>query len=177
MHNWEDKTMHAMRRKDRQITDLEAIRAILDGEDVLHLAMCDENTPYVVPMSYGYELSEDGKLILYLHCASEGRKLEMLRKNPNVCFEVSRKIKLVYNEKMGSCTAKYRSVIGSGKAILEESAEEKLRSLDALMKQAGHAEHPPYEEKLLAITRTLRIEADEYTAKSNLLPGEEGYPA
>ena len=39
--------MHAMRRKDRQITDLDSIRAILNAEDVLHLALCDENMPYV----------------------------------------------------------------------------------------------------------------------------------
>lgn len=168
--------MHKMRRSDRQITDIHAIRTILDGEDVLHLAMCENNMPYVVPMSYGYELTDEGKLTFYLHCAGEGRKLDLLRSNPKVCFEVSRKVCLVYNKKMGSCTAKYRSVIGSGKAIIEEDAQDRLRSLDALMRQAGHAEHPPYEEKLLAMTRTLRIEVEEYTAKSNIAPDEEGYP-
>lgn len=168
--------MHPMRRTDRQITELSAIRAILEGEDVLHLAMCDNNTPYIVPMSYGFDLTDEGKLTFYLHCAGDGRKLDLLRQNPNVCFEVSRKVRLVYNEKMGSCTAKYRSVIGVGRAVIEDSAGEKLRSLDALMRQAGHADHPPYEEKLLAMTRTLRIEVEEYTAKSNIAPDEEGYP-
>ena len=71
--------MHAMRRKDRQITDLHAIRTILDGEDVLHLGLCDGNIPYVVPMSYGYEMTDDGRLTLHLHCAGEGRKLELAR--------------------------------------------------------------------------------------------------
>lgn len=168
--------MHPMRRTDRQVTNLSAIRAILEGEDVLHLAMCDGSIPYIVPMSYGFDLTDDGRLTIYLHCAGEGRKLDLLRNNPNVCFEVSRKERLVYNEKMGSCTAKYRSVIGIGKVVIEDSPEEKLCSLDALMRQAGHTEHPPYKEKLLAMTRTLRIEVEEYTAKCNIAPGEEGYP-
>ena len=54
-----------MRRKDRQITDLEAIRAILDKAKVLHLAMIDGARPYVVPMNYGYALAA-GRLTLYL---------------------------------------------------------------------------------------------------------------
>ena len=167
--------MHAMRRKDRQITDTLAIRAILEGEDVLHLGLCDGGIPYVVPMSYGYTMTEDGRLTLHLHCADEGRKLDILRKNPHVCFEISRKVRIAYDEKTGSCTAKYRSVIGSGKAIIEEDAQDKLCSLHALMKQAGHTEYPPFGEKLLAMTATVRIEAEEYTAKSNIAPGEEGY--
>ena len=127
-------------------------------------------------MSYGYEMAPDGKLTLHLHCAGEGRKLETLRKNPNVCFEISRKVRLVYNEMTGSCTAKYRSIIGSGKAILESDAQDKLRSLEALMRQAGHKDHPPFDEKLLAMTATVRIDVTEYAAKSNIAPGEEGYP-
>jgi len=166
--------MHAMRRKYRQITDTKAISVILDAEDVLHLGLCDGGMPYVVPMSYGYEMTDDGRLTLHLHCAGEGRKLELLRKNPHVCFEISRKVRLAYDAETGSCTAKYFSVIGSGKAIIEEDAQDKLRSLHALMRQAGHADYPPFGEKLLNMTTTVRIEAEEYTAKSNIAPGEEG---
>lgn len=165
-----------MRRKDRQITDLKVIRAILDGEDVLHLALCANNTPYVVPLSYGYEMTDDGKLTLHLHCAGEGRKLDILRENPHVCFEVSRKVRLEYDALTGSCTAKYRSLIGCGRAIIEEDMQDKLRSLQALMRQAGHEKHPDFDEALLKRTTTVRIEADTYTAKSNIAPGEDGYP-
>ena len=141
---------------------------------MLHLGLSDGSTPYVVPMSYGYELTADGKLTLHLHCAGEGRKLEILRKNPHVCFEISRKVRLAYDEMTGSCTAKYRSVIGSGRAVIETDVQDKLRSLEALMRQAGHTDHPPFDEKLLNMTTTIRIEAAEYAAKSNIAPGEEG---
>ena len=165
--------MHPMRRKDRQITDLTAIDALLQSEDVLHLALCDDGKPYVVPMSYGYTLTDNSKLTLHLHCASAGRKLDILRRNPAVCFEISRKVKLEYDEVTGGCTAKYRSLIGSGVAVIEEDPSDKLRSLHALMRQAGHENYPPFDEALLARTVTLRIEAEEYAAKSNIAPGEE----
>ena len=165
--------MHPMRRKDRQITDLAAIRALLQSEDVLHLALCADGKPYVVPMSYGFTLRNDGKLTLHLHCAREGRKLDILRKNPAVGFEISRKVRLAYDEATGSCTAKYRSLIGSGTVVMEEEAADKLTSLHALMRQAGHENYPPFDEALLARTLTLRIEAEEYAAKSNLSPDEE----
>lgn len=168
--------MHPMRRADRQITDLAAIRAILDGEDVVHLALCADNTPYVVPMNYGYALTDGGKLTLHLHCAGQGRKMELLRRNPRVCFEISRCVRLDYDEKTGRCTAKYRSLIGSGKAVIETDAQEKLRSLEAIMRKAGHADHPPFEEALLLRTVTVRIEAEEYAAKCSIAPGQEGYP-
>lgn len=63
-----------MRRADRQVTDLSAIRAILQSEMHLHLGMCDGEQPYIVPMDYGYELTDSGVLTLYLHCADEGKK-------------------------------------------------------------------------------------------------------
>ena len=76
-----------MRRKDREITDIRTITAILDRCKTACIAMTDGNLPYVVPLSYGYEI-EEYTLILYFHCAREGRKLDMLKSNNNVCFTV-----------------------------------------------------------------------------------------
>ena len=72
-----------MRRSDREIRDRSSIDGILHAASVCHLALCDGDRPYVVPMSYGY----DGDR-LYFHCASEGRKLDVVRRNPNACFAV-----------------------------------------------------------------------------------------
>ena len=76
-----------MRRKDREITDPEQIRAILGRARVLHLGLYDGEYPYVVPMHYGFTF-EDGKLTLYTHCAKEGRKLELLRRDARVFVEI-----------------------------------------------------------------------------------------
>ena len=164
-----------MRRSDRQITDLAAIRTILQGEDHLHLGLCDGNMPYVVPMSYGYELTDEGRLTFYLHCANEGEKLALIRKNPNVCFEVSRKVRTVPSDTTDSWTAKYRSVIGQGRAVIETGREEKERALMALLRHAGYQGPAEFNGAVVDRIVTLRIEVEHYTAKSNIKPGEEGY--
>lgn len=84
-----------MRREDRSVTELDGIEAILKECRTCHLAMVDEGKPYVVPLSYGYQLNEDGTLTLYFHSAKEGRKLDILRKNNLVCFEISREGELM----------------------------------------------------------------------------------
>ena len=106
-----------MRRKDRQITEIEAIRAILDKAKVLHLAMIDGDRPYVVPLNYGYTL-ENGALTLYLHSAREGRKLDVLRQNDRVAFVLETNVSQVSG---GDIPCKYgeayASVMGEGKAV------------------------------------------------------------
>ena len=71
--------MQGMTKRERQITDPEQIRHILDTAKVLHLGLAVNDEPYVVPMNYGYT-EEDGKLVLYLHSALRGKKLDMIEK-------------------------------------------------------------------------------------------------
>jgi uncharacterized protein len=73
-----------VRRKDREITDSLQIIDILQKADVCRIAMCHNNVPYVVTMNFG--LGRDGFSPLYFHCASEGKKIDILRKNNLVCF-------------------------------------------------------------------------------------------
>lgn len=75
-----------MRRKDREITDICAILDLVSECKVCRLAMTDGGVPYIVPLNYGYEYA-DGALTFYFHSAKEGRKLEILKKNPTVCLE------------------------------------------------------------------------------------------
>ena len=72
-------------RRELQITDINEIKEILDKGTVLHLGLVDGDEPYVVPMNYGYTLV-DGKLTIYLHGATAGRKLDIMRVNPKIFF-------------------------------------------------------------------------------------------
>ncbi len=58
------------------------IEALLTAEVFGHLGCCDDGKPYVVPMAYVFHDNT-----LYGQ-TTEGRKVEMLRKNPLVCFQV-----------------------------------------------------------------------------------------
>ena len=79
--------MQGMTKRELQITDENQIRNILNKAKVLHLGLAVDNEPYVVPMNYGYTM-EDGKLVLYLHSAVRGKKLDMIRANCKVFFEL-----------------------------------------------------------------------------------------
>ncbi|MHC4124090.1 MAG: pyridoxamine 5'-phosphate oxidase family protein [Planctomycetota bacterium] len=67
-----------MRKKDKQINDPAEIEDTL----ICRLAFCDNNQPYIVPLCFGHKDNA-----LYFHCAAEGKKLDILRKNNNVCFQ------------------------------------------------------------------------------------------
>ena len=154
-----------MRRKDRQITEIESIRAILDKAKVLHLAMIDGARPYVVPMNYGYALA-DGRLTLYLHSAKEGRKLDVLQNNDRVAFVLETNVSQVSG---GDIPCKYSeayaSVMGEGTAVLLDDPVQKIEALQILMKtQTGRefAFTPAMAESVAVI----RVNVDSFTAKA-----------
>ena len=154
-----------MRRKDRQIIDLEAIRAILDKAKVLHLAMIDGDRPYVVPLNYGYTL-ENGALTLYLHSAREGRKLDVLRQNDRVAFVLETNVSQVSG---GDIPCKYgeayASVMGEGRAVLLTDSAEKMAALSILMKtQTGSTFS--FTPEMTDGVAVIRIDVDSFTAKA-----------
>lgn len=77
-----------MRRFENQVHDREMIRAILDNILIVNLGINDGDYPYVVPLSFGYEMTEE-QLLIYLHCAREGHKVDLWRKNPKVSLTFS----------------------------------------------------------------------------------------
>ena len=154
-----------MRRKDREITDIETIRAILDKAKVLHLAMIDGDRPYVVPMNYGYALA-DGWLTLYLHGAKEGRKLDVLQQNDRVAFVLETDVSLVSGGDL-PCKygAAYASVMGEGRATILTDPVEKTDALTMLMKtQTGRNFY--ITEAMTDTVAVLRIDVEAFTAKA-----------
>jgi nitroimidazol reductase NimA-like FMN-containing flavoprotein (pyridoxamine 5'-phosphate oxidase superfamily) len=127
-----------MRRKDREITDISGIEEILLQCKTCHVAMIDGDTPYLVPLSYGYKFLGGGVLELYFHSALEGRKLDVLRQNSKVCFEMSSEGEPVHAETPCNSGYYYASVIGFGDAVLIDVAEEKCAALAIMFKhQSG----------------------------------------
>lgn len=126
-----------MRRKDREIHDVKEIINILDNCKTAHVAMVDEGMPYVVPLSYGYEW-EDGRITLYFHSAKEGRKIDILKTNNRVCFEISSEGEPQYAETPCNSGYYYSSIIGNGYAELIEDVDEKCKALQRMFyRQAG----------------------------------------
>ena len=160
--------MQGMTKRERQITDEKQIREILDTAKILHLGLAVDNEPYVVPMNYGYTM-EDGKLVLYLHSAVRGKKLDMIRENPRVFFEMD--CDLVPFEGKVPCQygIAYSSLMGRGTARIIEDVEEKKKAMSILMKTQTEKDFL-FEDRLVSIVAVIRIDVLEYTAKHRPLP-------
>jgi nitroimidazol reductase NimA-like FMN-containing flavoprotein (pyridoxamine 5'-phosphate oxidase superfamily) len=121
-----------MRRGDREIKDRKVIEEILARATVCRLGLCTGGMPYVVPLSFGYQNDR-----LYFHSAREGRKIDAIRENPSVCFEVDIDQEVVTGDTPCQWSVRYRSVIGFGRARLLEGIEEKTRALDVILAHYG----------------------------------------
>ena len=160
--------MQGMTKRERQVTDEEQIQAILDAGKVLHLGLAVDNEPYVVPMNYGYT-REDGKLVMYLHSAVRGKKLDMIRANSRVFFEISTDLLPFEGEKPCQYGLAYSSVMGRGIATIVEDVEEKMKAMTVLMKTQTGKDFT-FNERLVSIVAVIRIDVEEYTAKHRPLP-------
>ena len=160
--------MQGMTKRERQVTDPAEIRRILEAGKVLHLGLAVDNEPYVVPMNYGHTF-EDGKLTLYLHSALRGKKLDMIRANPRVFFEIDCARMPFDGTLPCQYGLVYSSLMGRGTATLVEDVEEKIRAMVHLMKTQTGKDFT-FDEKLVSIVAVIRIDVEEYTAKHRPLP-------
>ena len=160
--------MKGMTKRERQVTDSAQIVHILDTGKVLHLGLAVDNEPYVVPMNYGYTM-EDGKLVLYLHSALKGKKLDMIRANPRVFFEIDCDLMPFEGRVPCQYGLVYSSIMGRGTATIVEDVEEKKQAMTILMKTQTGKDFT-FEDRLVSIVAVIRIDVTEYTAKHRPLP-------
>ena len=151
-----------MRRKDREITDKNEIEKILKEAFVCHLGLTDGDQPYVVPLNYVY-----AEGCIYLHCASEGRKLDLIRANNKVCFEMEIVDPNIVKNGEQPCDwgTRFQSVIGSGRAVLLTEPEDKKNALKAIVGRFDDRDlsfHPGD----FSATTVIRIDILEMAGKS-----------
>ena len=132
------KTMATVRDKAIQdIVELEELESIIRKCDICHVGMVDVDEPYVLAFNFGYE-----DQTVWLHCAKEGKKLEILKRNNNVCISFNADQKLFARHEQVACSWRmaYRSVLIHGQAILVEDEEEKMKGLNSMMKNYSDRE-------------------------------------
>ena len=160
--------MHGLTKREIRITESDEIARILNTAKVLHMGLAVDNEPYVLPMNYGYTL-EEGKLILYLHSAVKGRKLDMIRSNPKVSFSIDCDRMPFEGRVACQYGMVYSSVMGKGTATIVEDVEEKKQAMSILMKTQTGKDFT-FEDRLVSIVAVIRIDVTEYTAKHRPLP-------
>lgn len=160
--------MNGMTRREREVTDINKILEILDKCKVLHLGLVDGDEAYVVPMNYGYTYEND-KLTLYLHGARRGKKIDLMRANPKVFFEMDCDIVPFEGEVACKYGITYSSIMGKGKAEIVEDPVEKMKALSILMKTQTNKDFE-FNEKLVSVVAVIRIDVTEFTAKHRPAP-------
>ena len=158
-------------RREREVTDTNEILGILDRAKIVHVGMIDGDSPYVVPMNYGYTM-ENGKLTLYLHGAKEGRKLDILRANPKVFVEIDTDV--VPFEGITACHygVGYSSIMGEGTAELVEDSEGKRHALSILMKTQTGRDFT-FDDRMASVVTCIKLHVSEFTAKKRPLPMQQ----
>lgn len=153
-----------MRRKDREVTDTTEIQSILSLCKTCHLAMIDGDTPYVIPLNFGYVLN-GGTLTLYFHSAKEGRKTDILKKNNRVCFEMCLEGEPIFAEKTPCNSGYYYSCVhGFGKAEFITEPPEKCAALTNIVQhQAGVA--PMFTPAQANSVCVYKVTTSDFTAK------------
>ena len=131
-----------MRRKDREVTAIADLLAIIDRCRVCRLGLCDDGRAYIVPMNFGYSL-ENGALTLYFHSAREGKKIDIIRKNNKACFELDCDHKLLSGDQACEYSFAYSSIIGFGSIEFIDAEQEKINALEILMKHQTGKEAQP----------------------------------
>src|SRR5512140_1677148 len=133
-----------MHRSEREIKDPAEIDAILRTAPVCRIAMAAGGRPYVVPVNFAVNCDH-----LYFHCARKGKKIEMLRDNPSVCFEADIPGDLRGSETACSWGMRYKSVIGFGESYFIEDRSEKKKALGILMKKYAGGDSFSYDDAIL----------------------------
>lgn len=160
--------MNGMTRREREVTDINKILEILDKSKVVRIGLVDGDEAYVVPMNYGYTY-ENEKLTLYLHGARRGKKIDLMRANPKVFFEMDCDIVPFEGEVACKYGITYSSIMGKGKATILEDPEEKMQALTYLMKTQTGKDFE-FNEKLVSVVAVIRIDVTEFTAKHRPAP-------
>lgn len=154
-----------MRRNDREIADIHIIEEYISRADVCRIALADGNIPYIVTMNFGYTGNPENKL--FFHCAREGRKMDMIRKNNYVCFEMDIDHQLYPGRNGCDWGMMYSSVVGYGNISIITDNEAKRKGFDCILKHYGGNKDNSYDEKMLDRTVLLQLDIIEMTGKNN----------
>jgi uncharacterized protein len=146
----------------RLIQDQQQIEEILSKARFLCLALADADTPYIVPIAFGYKENT-----IYLHSSQKGKKIEIIKKNPIVCFETDVESEIIPADGICNYNVRYKSVIGSGKAYFVEDYNEKVKGLTVLSEHYGKKKPYEFEEWKVNRLCVIKIEIERITGKES----------
>lgn len=153
-----------MRRKDREITDMQEMLSLIEQCEILHLALFDGTKPYVLPLHFGWAW-EDERLRVYFHSAREGRKVDIIQAHPGCALTFVASSRVTKAETACGWSADIASVMAEGTVRPVTDEHERIKGLDALMHHYGYQGKPGYAAGSLQSTAVYCIEVERMTGK------------
>lgn len=151
-----------MRRKDKEVTERSNIDAIINQALVCHLACSLNDQPYLIPLSFGY----DGRSI-YFHSSLSGKKISILRTNPQVCVSFEINVEIIKDPDMAcDWNIHYSSVIAEGKAEQLTHPKDKAQALNIIMQHYSGKDWE-FPESKLKVTSIWKIDLESVSAKKS----------
>jgi len=154
-----------MRRKDKEIVDQKVMVSIIEKAIICRVGMCWQDEPYVIPMNFGYR-----NHYIFLHSASEGRKLDILRNNNKVCIEFDVDVEMLQSQEVCKTSMKYKSILIFGTAVILKDIAEKKRALDIIMHHYDNHNFPSlfhYSEEVMGKVIIIKVKVEEMTGKES----------
>lgn len=151
-----------MRKARQEIKDRQILEEILSGAIICRVAMLDGGRPYIIPFNYGYS-----DACLFIHSAPEGKKIDLLKQNPEVCFEVEDKMEITKGDKACDWSTRYRSVVGYGEVAILSDGQSKQHGLEVIMAQHGAPELIEFNQKNLDRMVILKLSISSMTGKQS----------
>lgn len=150
-----------MRRKDKEIKDNKEIESIINKSNVCRIALSENNSPYIVPVCFGYNEN-----CLYFHSAMVGKKIDMIKNNNNICFEFDIYGGLMKSENPCDWDIKYNSVIGFGKAFLIQDIDEKIKALNIITEHYSNSFYK-FQKTFIDTVTIIKVEIENITGKKS----------
>lgn len=155
-----------MRRKEREVTDYGRMLEIVEACDCCRIGLTDERGAYIVPLNFGWE-NRDGELILYFHGANEGKKIDLIRSQPEISFEMDTRHELTAGKTACSYSYLYQSVMGRGRIEILQELSEKAHGLDLVMEHYTAKKEWKYPEPMLRQMAVLKLTVTEWSGKEH----------
>ena len=158
-----------MRRKDREVADPMKIVDIIRRCTCCRIGFYDDGEVYIVPLNFGYEIKDDS-YVFYFHGASEGRKIDLIRKNPKVGFEMDTDHAIyTHKESEVACgyTARFQSIIGNGIVSIVSETEEKKLGLSLIMEHNTGKREWKFDEKMVSAATVFKLEVTKISCKEH----------
>lgn len=151
-----------MRRHDKEIKEQTVIEEILNLSEICRIGLVEDGMAYIVPMNYGYANGT-----IYMHSAPNGRKMEILKQNNRVSFEIEFSGDVVRRDEACRWTTKYRSAMGHGTVEIISDAEKKRYGMDIIMRKYGFEGEIKYDDASLSRMVILELKIDAVKGKQS----------